>query len=422
MTPFRLPTKNFFCITTSKAMRQNSFIQSLIFSCFVFGSCIGQTKNQNQKLSADFDQSPPIYYGIPDKIYSEDTSPVWSLDGQQIHLTGIVFEADGKTPAVNVLIYYYQTNLEGRYVHMAEQVRSMPPNALGQTHGYIRGWVKSDANGKYTINTVKPGRYPNGNEVAHIHAYVIDPVVEEPYYIDDFVFDDDRLLTSARRSQLENRGGSGVLRFVEKNNINVGERNIILGLNIPNYPVNHSTADESGKRIGEDIHSFTPFHVWGPDKGTKTCPMCKYGWYHGVLYFVGNNPNWDEIKLWLSYLEKESVKREKYLKAYFIYGNEINFNKSKVEMKLASVGKELHLEKTALTFVPSFKDEGSKIHLNKINSAVENNIILYKRSLVIDNFINLKPTAENFNLLSNRLDETINEFFDLPPRNQTARE
>jgi hypothetical protein len=56
-----------------------------------------------------------------------------------------------------------------------------------------------------------------------------------------------------------------------KDNLMIGERNMILGLNVPGYPKQDSAAMESGKNIEEDVFSFTPTHAWGPDKGTKTC-------------------------------------------------------------------------------------------------------------------------------------------------------
>ncbi|HBR54654.1 MAG TPA: intradiol ring-cleavage dioxygenase, partial [Flavobacteriaceae bacterium] len=160
----------------------------------------------------------------------------------------------------------------------------MPKNTLGQTHGYMRGWLQTDANGTYTIYTILPGSYPSRNEAAHIHVTVKEPDLDDVYYIDNFTFDDDTLLTTERRKKMENRGGSGVIRFVDQDGLWVGERNIILGLNIPDYPKDNITKPDSGKSIGESIFSFTPYHAYGPDKGTKTCPICKYGWYQGILY------------------------------------------------------------------------------------------------------------------------------------------
>ena len=372
-------------------------------------SCNGQIIKTASSNNQENDKTP----GIPQNITATDTSAGWIQSGQKMLLTGIVYEQDGKTPAPGVVVYYYHTNTEGKYLHKPEEKRSLPPNELGQTHGYIRGWVKTDTIGRYFIYTVRPGAYPGRDEPAHIHLTIKEPNVKE-YYIDDIVFDDDKLMTTKRRIKLENRGGTGIVRLVQQGGLHIGERNIILGLNIPDYPGKTTNVTGSGKNIGEDIMSFTPFHAWGPDKGTKTCPICKYGWYHGILYFVGNNPDWAEIKQWLVFLETESKKRQKYLKVYFIYGNETAYSKAEREKELENTGRELQLEKVALTFVPSFSDMDSDIYLNQVNPKVNNTIIIYKRSNVIDKFINLKPNQENFNLFSKRLDQTVNEYFDLP--------
>lgn len=385
--------------------------------CSFLTSCNGQTKetgNISQSVGGAFENSDFTYYGIPKTISSIDTSPGWKLNGQKILLTGIVYQIDGITPAPDVLLYYYQTNTEGRYLHKSDESRSMPPNELGQTHGYIRGWVKTDKEGKYFIYTVRPASYPVGDEPAHIHLTVKEPNNLNEYYIDDFVFDDDKFVTSERRKRMENRCGSGVLRLIQNDELQIGERNIILGLNIPGYPIKPTNVLNSGRNIGEDVISFIPYHAWGPDKGTRTCPICKYGWFHGILYFVGNNPDWNDIKLWLTFLEDESKKREKHLKVYFVYGNDKDYKKSDTENELAKLGEELKLEKVALTFVPSFSDSESDIDLNKINSEFENTFIIYKRSRIVDKFVNLKPNKENFTLLSTRLDRTINEYFHLP--------
>jgi len=403
-------------------------LPSVLVIILAFSACNGQVQNKNGSSSTidtnktivggQFENNEFTYYGIPKNISSIDTSSGWNQNGQKLLLTGIVYEFDGRTPAPNVLLYYYHTNTDGKYVHKSEEKRSMPPNELGQTHGYIRGWVKTDSLGRYFIYTVRPGVYPTKDAPAHVHVTVKEPNDINEYYIDDFVFDEDKLVNTAYRNKMENRSGSGVLRLVQKDNLFIGERNIILGLNIPDYPTKTNSGINSGRNIGEEVVSFIPYHAWGPDKGSRTCPICKYGWYHGILYCVGNKPNWDEIKPWLTFLENESKKREKYLKVYFVYGNEKDYNKNDSENNLAKLGRELKLEKVALTFVPSFSDSESEIDLNKFNSTVENTFIIYKRSRVVDKFINLKPNQDNFNLLSKRLDQTINEYFDLPKTKQ----
>ncbi|WP_281540974.1 intradiol ring-cleavage dioxygenase [Maribacter aestuarii] len=198
--------------------------------------CHAQTPNEQINiLSDDFDKSPPFYHKIPERLLSTDTSPAFDEKGQKILLTGTVYKTDGKTPASNIVLYYYQTDPSGVYAIKEDEERNMPKNKLGQTHGYIRGWLRTDELGSYSIYTIKPGSYPSRDEPAHIHVTIKEEKIPEPYYIDDFVFDNDPLLTSEKRKRLKNRGGSGIIQFIRKDSIWVGTRDIILGLNIPKY-------------------------------------------------------------------------------------------------------------------------------------------------------------------------------------------
>jgi protocatechuate 3,4-dioxygenase beta subunit len=260
---------------------------------------------------------------------------------------------------------------------------------------------------------VRPGTYPTRDEPDHVHATILEPGLDA-YYIDDFVFDDDPLLTSAKRRSLENRCGSGVLRMVKVGGLLVGERDIILGRNIPGHPGAKQAGVASGPAVGEDVVSFTPRHAWGPDKGTSTCPVCKYGWYHGVLYFVAKDANWNDIKAWLKFFEAESAARQDRLTVYFVYADPRGYSATARERELATLGRELGLEHVALTFVPSVTDEDSDVALNRVNPDVGSTMVLYRRSRVIGTMLDAKPTQENFSQLRERLDRTRNEYFDVP--------
>ena len=390
-----------------------------IFLYFLFLStllsCQGQTQtvqttlpsHKDKLVGGGCDGCELIYVGIPKNINSTDTSSGWVEEGQHLLVTGKVFKIDGKTPAPNVIIYYWQTDNNGYY---------SPKNGMDEQakrHGHIRGWVKTDEQGKYAIYTIVPAPYPNDNIPAHIHTSIKEPNIKDEYYIDEFIFDDDKLLTTEKRKALENRGGSGILRVLVSGNLQVAEHNIILGLNIPNYPETIKSAKKSGLQIGEDSPSFIPYHAFGPDKGTRTCPVCKYGRYHGIVFFVGNNPDWADIKKWLTFLDQESIKRSKHLKAYFVYGNKRDYSKKSRESELEKVGIELHLKNMALTFVPSLTDVESEVNLNKINPNLENTFVIYRHRAIISKFIDLKATSENFKLVSNILDKTKGDFFDL---------
>lgn len=377
-------------------------------------SCNEQTnhkpKNESNKIVGNgCDGCELMYIGMPKNISSIDTSSGWKEKGQKLIITGTTFQLDGKTPAPNVVIYYWQTDNNGYYSPKAEM------DEKAKKHGHIRGWVKTDANGKYTIKTIRPAPYPNDILPAHIHLSIKEPDIENEYYTDEINFDDDKLLIPhLKKYRQENRGGSGITRILLKDSLQIAEHDIILGLNIPNYPKKRTLGKQSGLNIGEDQPSFLPFHAFGPDKATQVCPVCKYGRYHGIIYYVGNNPNWEEIKLWLTFLETETVKRKNHLKVYFVYGNENSYDKQKRQKQLEKLGIELNIKNTALTFVPSLSDQKTEVNLNKINPSAENTFIIYKHRSIVGKYVDIKPTTQNFNSLSKTLDRTKGDYFDLP--------
>jgi protocatechuate 3,4-dioxygenase, beta subunit len=259
---------------------------------------------------------------------------------------------------------------------------------------------------------VRPAPYPNETIPAHIHLAVKEPELNE-YYIDDLVFDDDKLLTADLRKNMEHRGGSGVLRLLELEQTQIAEHDIILGLNVPDYPETATAKENSGLQIGEEFPSFIPIHAWGPDQGSRACPVCKYGRYQGVVYVVGNRPDWSSIKGWLRFLEEESIAREKILKVYFVYGNEQGYKASARRVELEAIGAELDLTRLALTYVPSLADTESEVHLLKVDPSLENTFIVYRQRAVVDKITNLPATAESFSRLRASLDRTKGKYQDL---------
>lgn len=390
-----------------------AWLQVMVLGCSgqTGGESSGQRdtdKGAGKTVGGGCDGCELMYVGMPQNILPEHTSPGWEHGKVKLVVTGKVFQLDGKTPAPDVIIYYWHTDDHGRYT-----ATDLTPEEA-KPHGDLRGWVKSDENGNYTIRTSRPAPYPSENIPQHIHLSIREPGLDHEYYADLYFDDDPLYLQHKKKYGKLDRAGTEILRVVFDNEIQIAEHNIVLGLNIPDYPTKEIAEIRSGLNIGEDQPSFMPFHAFGPDKGTRTCPVCKYGRYHGIVYSVGNNPDWTEIKRWLLFLDNESVNREKYMKAYFVYGNSTGYNKQERQSELEKIGKELGLKKIALTFVPSFSDVESEANLNKINPDAENTFIIYRHRTIVDKFINLKPTEENFLRITEALNKTKSNFFDLP--------
>lgn len=170
-----------------------------------------------------------------EKLSYVDTLPDFNEQGPKIKISGIVYKNDGKTPAKDVILYVYHTDQTGHYSKKGNNPDSYR-EGWGQRHGYIRGWVKTNEKGEYIFYTLRPKAYPGRNIPAHIH-----PVIKEPgkndYWIDEYLFDDDPLLTVSEKSKQQKRGGDGIVHLKLVNDLLEAQRNILLGKNIPDYPL-----------------------------------------------------------------------------------------------------------------------------------------------------------------------------------------
>ena len=224
-------------MTTNKARR--NFIQRipLLALAFPFSTlslkfCGESSASQpiQQKVGGGCEGCEGIFEGMPSSMSWETTIGTASEPGEPTEIDGIIFHRDGKTPAANVILYVYQTDTKGFYTP------SEGAAGNARRHGHLRGWMRTNAAGEYKFRTIKPSPYPNANAPAHIHPIIKEPRFNE-YYIDEYRFDNDPLLTQQQRAASENRGGSGIVRLLrDHRGIWVAKRNIVLGLNIPDYP------------------------------------------------------------------------------------------------------------------------------------------------------------------------------------------
>jgi protocatechuate 3,4-dioxygenase, beta subunit len=217
------------------------YIFLLPLSCLL--SIVGCSQNVSQKVNTnkpsmtdlkvgDRCEDCEAIYECPvafDQLNEVDTLPDFADKGPKLFVSGIMYKKDGKTPAADVVMYFYHTDQEGIYPKKGNE------QGAAKRHGYLRSWIKTDKNGAYKFYTLVPASYPNSSNPKHIHAIIKEPG-KTAYWIDDFHFADDPLLPAAERNRPNPHGGSGVLQTTLKNGMFYAERNIILGLNISGYP------------------------------------------------------------------------------------------------------------------------------------------------------------------------------------------
>ena len=181
------------------------YILTILFPLTILVSNCGQTQSakQNQQtnnpaqrdttkdivVGGPCDKCQTMYEGMPpfEKINWETTIANKDEPGDRIEINGTVVMPDGKTPAKNIILYIHHTDAKGYYAPSDTQT-------VGRINGHLRGWVKTNNEGKFKFYSIRNAPYPNRDIPAHIHILVKEPG-KTLYYIDDVWYDDDPLIT-----------------------------------------------------------------------------------------------------------------------------------------------------------------------------------------------------------------------------------
>lgn len=188
---------------------------ALPFVTFGASSLIGCTKlsadastgeldliKANANKSADNSWSGAIE--APSNVSWKTTLAGEKEEGIPILISGTVFLSDGKTPAPNILIYLYHTDIKGYYGKNGEP-----------RHGRYRGWMLTDEKGRYEFRSIKPASYPDTTIASHIHMTVTGKNFKEDT-VDSILFEGDKFITTQERSRAGGKGGFNPILKLEK--------------------------------------------------------------------------------------------------------------------------------------------------------------------------------------------------------------
>ena len=96
---------------------------------------------------------------------------------------------DGTKPVAGVSLYVFHTDVQGRYARGMDQ-------RVGEFNPRLHGALRTDAQGRYQYETIRPGTYDNGP--AHVH-YVVNARGYEPLLL-ALQFDDDPIVIRMREA------------------------------------------------------------------------------------------------------------------------------------------------------------------------------------------------------------------------------
>lgn len=126
--------------------------------------------------------------------------------GERLTMTGVVYGADGKTPLADASVYVYHTDANGRYT---------PGSKDDNRNPRLRGYMRTDSQGRYEYSTIKPAPYPGDGPPAHIHYHVNAPGYQERVF--EIVFEGDRKIGENIRAQAAKEGSGFSIRKLTGN-------------------------------------------------------------------------------------------------------------------------------------------------------------------------------------------------------------
>jgi protocatechuate 3,4-dioxygenase beta subunit len=108
--------------------------------------------------------------------------------GTPLHVSGVVVTPDGN-PLSGASLYIYQTDHEGYY--------GVKP-ASDNRNPRLKLFLRTDPQGRWSFDTIKPGSYPNGRVPPHIHFEVAASGRTAKLF--EIVFEGDQFVTTEMRS------------------------------------------------------------------------------------------------------------------------------------------------------------------------------------------------------------------------------
>src|SRR5882672_4885130 len=123
-----------------------------------------------------------------------------SETGEKITVNGFVKDEKNQ-PVSNAIVYVYHTDNRGFYAFDTTHVLG---NEGDRRHARLFGYLKTDKEGRFILQTIHPKGYPKSSLPSHIHCEIESP--GQHTTITELLFDEDPRLTTDQRTRSQQEG------------------------------------------------------------------------------------------------------------------------------------------------------------------------------------------------------------------------
>lgn len=197
----------------------------LFAACFCLAACC-QTPQQSQTINALHEKLQNGALSITQVLTDPQWMPLHSLPafreiikqnaksetikltppgepGMNITVKGTAVSREGK-PMSDLLVYFYHTSAKGWYADTAAHILARGSDA---GHARLFGYVRTDREGKFAFETIRPEGYPQSDLPAHIHiAFWTADGKTVSGMPGELLFEEDSRLTPARKKEALQNG------------------------------------------------------------------------------------------------------------------------------------------------------------------------------------------------------------------------
>lgn len=125
--------------------------------------------------------------------------------GTPLSIQGMIVEPDGRTPAAGVVVHAYHRDQQG--FDFGKDDREF-------TTWRLQGWAKTDADGEFTFDTIRPAPDHMGRDAAHVH-FTLESAKYGRQWAETIYLSDDPQVSRKVREESEADGEFGQVREVE---------------------------------------------------------------------------------------------------------------------------------------------------------------------------------------------------------------